>query len=65
MFATIFLDMKIPDEKSLLTLPVQSMLKITEIKNDMTNSKNKRHFARFLKSLNQLIIILVKYSIKL
>ena len=42
MFATIFLDMKIPDEKSLLTLPVQSMLKITEIKNDMTNSKNKK-----------------------
>ena len=30
-----FLNMKIPGEKSLLTLPVPSMLKITEIKNEI------------------------------
>ena len=34
MFATIFLDMKIAGEKSLPTLPVPSMIKITEVKND-------------------------------
>ena len=34
-------------------------------KNRMINSKNKSHFLRFLENLNQFIIILVKYSIKL
>ena len=34
MFSTIFLDMKLPGGESLLTLPVPSMLRITEIKND-------------------------------
>ena len=35
MFTTIFLDIKIPGQQSLLTLSVPSMLKITEIKNDV------------------------------
>ena len=35
MFTTIFLDIKFPGEQSLLTLSVPSMLKITEIKNDV------------------------------
>ena len=35
MFATIFLDMKIPREKSLVIFPAPSMPKITEIKNEI------------------------------
>ena len=31
----------------------------------MINSKNKSHFVMFFDSLDQLIIVLVKYSIKL
>ena len=48
MFASAFLDMKFQGEKPSLTLSVPSMLKITEIKNDIFFFHTLRYFLPYL-----------------